>query len=96
MIQITQIFEIFKKFYQTPTGKQIVIMTAAKVIPAVIKEIDSWISTSSYELAKDKVKEIENYDFEKIQEIYDARSNDMSPVVKKAFKESLRKRGHNE
>lgn len=75
------------KFLNSPAGRATV--TVAKMTPKVVRSIDKWYSSYTYEQAKEKLQEMEYQDTNKLRDIYFQQKHDMSPGVRKAFEERL-------
>ncbi|MBD2229860.1 MULTISPECIES: hypothetical protein [Calothrix] len=72
------------------------MMVASRVvraIPPIVQTLDSWISSASYAQAVRKVEEIERTDAHLVKKVYLEYYNEMSPEVRQAFQEFLKRKG---
>jgi|GEM_PF-2658055 len=83
------------RWSQTPTGRNTIRVASmvARVVPPVVKQIDSWISSATYADAVVEVKKIESYDINQVAKIYEEFSEKiMSEGSRQALQESLKRR----
>lgn len=83
------------RWSQTPQGRttMMAVSRVAKAIPPIVQKLDSWISSASYAQAVRKVEEIERTDARLVKKIYLEHYNEMSPGVRQAFQEYLKRKG---
>lgn len=84
------------RWSQTPQGRTItgiIIPRVLRGIPPIVQKLDSWISSASYAQAVRKVEEIERTDACLVKEVYQEYYNEMSPGVRQAFQEFLKRKG---
>jgi hypothetical protein len=62
-------------------------------VEVTVKKIDEWITTATYEEAKQKVQAMKERDNNRIAEIFSTSKNDMSEGVQRAFREELERQG---
>jgi len=92
---LINILSAFFRWSISPQGATTLrtVSMAAKAVPPIIAKVDSWISSANYAQAVRKVQEIERSDTSLIKKVYREYHNQMSPDVKQAFQESLKRRG---
>lgn len=82
------------RWSQTRQGRTTLITAyrVAKIVPPIVQRVDSWISSYTYAEAVVKVQQIEKEDASYLKKIYSSRVSDMSPGVRLAFEEALKRR----
>jgi hypothetical protein len=76
------------RFLASPGGR-----VAMRALPLIVREIDSWISTRSYEEASARIEELRAADAATARRILQERRADMSPEVARAYEDALRSWG---
>ena len=86
--EIMKAVESVSKFASSPAGKALI-----KASPHVVRSIDRWWSTMTYEEVKERLETVEFKDDEKVASIFEEHKAQMSPDVRRAFEERLAPRG---